>query len=140
MLLYIEVRRGGTVDGWLESYSWLALPDFHYYLPAKGIPGVFSSSVILITWNTFISQDIDFFRFFRFISHVRIYTGKFYNTNVIKTIDYNFQPRVGFRFLESFVLFFNPRKVMLPSTGLARDNIFHRFNGALINKFLMQNI
>ena len=99
----------------------------------KGIPNVFHSSIDFDYLEYSISQDIDF-RFLG-ISKIRFSTGKFYNTNSIKTIDYKYQPRVGFPFFGNPLTSFQSlEKSYITIDRFYTGQYFHRFNGALINK------
>lgn len=99
----------------------------------KGIPGVFNSSINFDYLEYSITKDIDF-RFFG-ISKIRFYTGKFYNTHVIKEIDYKYQPLVGFPFFANPLSSFQSlEKSYITLDRFYAGHYFHRFNGALINK------
>ncbi len=99
----------------------------------KGIPGVFKSAVNFDYLEYSISKDIDF-QFFG-ISKIRFYTGKFYNTSVVKQIDYKYQPRVGFPFFANPLSSFQSlEKSYVTLDRFYAGHYFHRFNGALINK------
>lgn len=99
----------------------------------KGIPGVFNSAINFDYLEYSISKDIDF-RFFG-ISKIRFYTGKFYNTRVVKEIDYKYQPRVGFPFFANPLSSFQSlEKSYITLDRFYAGHYFHRFNGALINK------
>ena len=99
----------------------------------KGIPDAFRSAVNFDYLEYSVSKDIDF-RFFG-ISKIRFYTGKFYNTKVVKAIDYKYQPRVGFPFFANPLSSFQSLEKSYVTLGrFYAGHYFHRFNGALINK------
>jgi hypothetical protein len=99
----------------------------------KGIPGIFNSSINFDYLEYSITKDIDF-RFLG-ISKIRLYTGKFYNSHVIKQIDYKYQPRVGFPFFGNPLSSFQSlEKSYITLDRFYASHYFHRFNGALINK------
>lgn len=99
----------------------------------KGIPTIFNSAINFDYLEYSISKDIDFK--FLGISKIRLYTGKFINTKVIKEIDYKYQPRVGFPFFANPLSSFQSlEKSYITLDRFYAGHYFHRFNGALINK------
>ncbi len=99
----------------------------------KGIPKIFNSSIDFDYLEYSISHDIDF-RFLG-VSKIRFFSGKFYRDNVIKTIDYKYQSRIGFPFFGNPLYSFQSlEKSYISIDRFYAGHYFHRFNGALVNK------
>ncbi len=99
----------------------------------KGIPTIFNSKIQYDYLEYSITQDIDF-RFLG-ISKIRLNTGKFLNDNLVKEIDYTYQPRVGAPFFANPLSSFQSlEKSYITLARYYSGHYFHRFNGALINK------